>query len=240
MGELTRRELLKRSAVAGGVVWAAPMLSSGKAWGQTAGCCTCNGEIIYAKFAPGNAQTCQNQCLQPGSMTRLDFRDCLLKYGLVSLCDDVSTNDDTASIAFSSDVTPIKFAIKSQNSCFIARCNEGFSTLYTWSTSFNAEDYSASNIFPDPSASDDDAMVQVYTGGPGGAGDVRCTGNLPGSQRPLGTRCGHTRGLACSCATPITGVFFTTVGINDKLNFIEMELCVKNLSKLDCVPIDCH
>ncbi|HET7486622.1 MAG TPA: twin-arginine translocation signal domain-containing protein [Acidimicrobiales bacterium] len=243
MGGLSRRELLKRSAVAGGVIWAAPMLTSGKAWGL-GGCCDCSGTLIYAKFAPGNSQTCQNQCLQPGAMARYDFT-CLVAQGLISVCDDVSTNDDTASMAFRADVTPARFAIKSENDCFIARCEEGFGQVYHWSTSFNNESYTPADKFTDPAANDDVALFQTYTGGPGTPGATRCTGNLPGSQRPLGTRCGTSRGTGgtgCPCTTQITGVYLTTGGLpgQAKLNFIEMELCVRNTSKLNCTPLNCN
>ena len=231
MGGLTRRELLQRSAVAGGVVWAAPLLSSGRAWGTTAGCCACDaGEVIYAKFAPGNSQTCQNQCLQPGSAKRFDF-DCLAAAGLIGVCDDVNSNDDTAALAFGTGVTPMKFAIKSESNCYIARCNEGFSVVYSWSTSFNNEQYTglpgcAGNsqpcVFTDPATSDDDALIQVYSGGTGPV-TTRCTGQV-GNFRPSGTRTGHTRGLASPCTTPLTGVYLTTVGISDKLNF-NIKIC---------------
>ena len=246
MGGLTRRELLQRSAVAGGLVWAAPMLSSGRAWGQAAGCCACDGgDLIYAKFAPGNSQTCQNQCLQPGSIARFEF-DCLVGAGLLGKCDDVNSNDDTASLAFGTGVTPYKFAIKSENSCYIVRCNEGFSVIYRWTASFNAEQYngvpacSGNNdpcIFTDPAASDDDAMFQVYTGGTGPA-STRCTGQVD-DFRPTGQRCGSSNGVPCGCATPISGMYMTTKTLGTKLNFIEMELCVTQLSKINCVPLSC-
>jgi hypothetical protein len=243
MDGLSRRELLKRSAVVGGVVWAAPMISSGTAWGQSATpCCNCEGgEVIYAKFAPGNSQTCQNQCLQPnvfGVVHRYSV-ECLVEQGLLGLCDDVSSNASTASIAFGDGVTPFKFAIKTTDDCFVSRCNEGFSKIFRWVASTNAEIYTAGSTFTDPAgANDDAALFQVYTGGTGPA-STRCTGNQAGSHRPAGTRCGSSNGKTCPCTTPITGMFMTTDALGTTLNFIEMELCVTNASKINCTVTTC-
>lgn len=254
MGGLTRREMLKRSAVAGGVVWAAPLLTtSGKAWGQTSGCCAClGGGIIYAKFAPGNAQTCTNQCLIPTSDIKIAQTDCLIDNGFLSVCDDVDSSDSTASLAFGNGTTPIKFGLKSTNDCYVARCNEGFGVVYRWSTSFNQEAYTATPctdpnppngcIFLDPAADDDTAMFQAYTGGGGANGP--CTGNVPGNIRPTGTRCGTSRYVGgqpagCACATPITGMYFNSNAIGTTLNYIEMELCVTNISQFPCPLEDC-
>lgn len=253
MGGLTRREMLKRSAVAGGVVWAAPMLSTGKAWGQAGGCCSCSlGELIYAKFSPGNSQTCQNQCLQPGDVNRFDI-DCLFEQGLLHPCDDVDSSDSTAALTFGAGVTPIKFAIKATNDCYIARCEEGFGRIYKWVASTNAEIYTntlcdndeiAGCVFTDPATDPADAMFQPFTGGTGTTATSRCTGNQPGNGTPNGNRCGSSAGSGgtetpCGCTTPITGLFMTTETVGDTLNFIEMILCVTNLSKIPCVPIDC-
>lgn len=243
MVELTRRELLQRSAVAGGLVWAAPLLSTGTAWGTNTSCCSCDGgEVIYAKFAPGNSQTCQNQCLQPqafGVVQRYSI-ECLIAQGLLGNCDDVSSSANTASIAFADGVTGFKFAIKSTDDCYVSRCNEGFGKVFKWISSTNAELYDAAHMFPDPAANDDLALFQVYTGGSGPA-STRCTGNQPGGSRPTGTRCGSSNDKPCSCATPISGVFMTTNGLPGAptLNFIEMELCVLNVSKINCPVTIC-
>lgn len=254
MGGITRREMLKRSAVAGGVVWAAPLIStSSKAWGQGSPCCAClGGGIIYAKFAPGNSQTCDNQCLDPSSDIKIAQTSCLVEQGFLSICDDVDTSDDTAALAFGNGTTPIKFAMKNQNFCYIARCEEGFGVVYRWTTSFNAEAYTTTLcteqnppngcVFTDPAVDDDTAMFQAYTGGGGANGP--CTGNVPGNQRPTGTRCGTSRYVngspnGCSCATPITGMFFNSGALGVKLNYIEMELCVTNISQFPCALADC-
>ncbi len=241
MDGLSRRELLKRSAVVGGVVWASPMLSTGTAWGQSTGCCTCDGgEVIYAKFAPGDSQTCQNQCLQPnifGVVHRYSI-DCLISQGLLGKCDDVDSSANSASIAFGDGVTGYKFAIKSTNDCYVARCNEGFGKVFRWVSSTNAEIYTTASTFTDPATTDDLALFQVYTGGTGPA-STRCTGNQPGGSRPTGTRCGSSNNKPCACTTPISGVYMTTDGIGTTLNFIEMELCVKNASKINCTVTTC-
>lgn len=208
MGGMTRREMLKASAVGGAVVWASPVLSTGTAWASHD--CGCSqGTIIYAKFAPGNSQTCQNQCLQPGpTVARYEF-DCLVCAGLVAVCDNVSSGKSTASMRFSAEMQPLKAAIKATDDCYIARCNEGFSVVYRWSSSFNAEQYTGPGgaalptctpgaepcIFVDPATTADrgpdapapatgPAMFRVFTGG---------------SPFPVPT------GNQCADATPCTG-----------------------------------
>ena len=140
MGGMTRREMLKASAIAGGVVWASPVFSTGTAWASHT--CGCNeGTIIYAKFAPGNSQTCQNQCLQPlPTVSRYNF-DCLVCSGLIAVCDNVSSGKGTASMRFTAGVQPIKAAIKSTSNCYVARCQEGFNKIYKWDPAFNTESY---------------------------------------------------------------------------------------------------
>lgn len=237
--ELSRRDMLKMSAAAGGIAWAAPFLSTGTAWGVDLGC-GCDGAVVYAKFAPGNSQTCQNQCLQPGTATRLDF-GCLVDNGLISVCDDVNSNDDFASMDFLQGTRPLKVAIKSESNCYIARCNEGFNQLYTWSTSFNNESYTNSTKFTDPATTNDTAMIRVYTGGTSAGGPCKGQVDASGHHTPSGTICGSTNNNSSTdnCSNPITGIVLTTTPINDKLNFIEMELCVTNLSKIPCQPILC-
>lgn len=188
MGGMTRREMLRASAIAGGVVWASPVLSTGTAWASHD--CGCSqGTIIYAKFAPGNAQTCQNQCLQPApTVARYEF-DCLVCAGLVAVCDNVSSGKSTASMRFSAQMQPLKAAIKATSECYVARCNEGFSKIYRWGQDFNAEAYDnvpacadavdaddPSCVFTDPATTADrgpddpapatgPAMFRVFTGG---------------------------------------------------------------------------
>ena len=272
--EMTRRELLKASAVAGGVVWAAPMLTASAAWGSTeTGACACDGAVVYAKFAPGNSQTCQNQCLQPGNVTRLNF-DCLVGAGVLRACDDVNSNSSTASLEFLQGTRPLKMAIKTTNDCYVTRCTEGFSRIYHWSSSFNRESYpdapneqgpnpgtyKTEHNFRDPTTTaptndQPTAMFVTYKGGDLAPGT--CKGNVDGSlgQVPTGTICGSTyrpadtcdpatAGDGCqgtqSCNDEITGMFMNTNPIGTTLNFIEMELCVTNLSKIPCAPIDCN
>jgi|GEM_PF-6860985 len=248
---MTRREMLKASAVAGGVVWAAPFLSTGTAaaWAGRKGC-TCDGAIVYAKFAPGNAQTCQNQCLQPGpEVTRLDF-DCLVQNGLLTVCDNVQSGASFASLGFSRSVTPIKLAMKTTNDCYVARCNDGFHKVYHWVSSTNAEPFDETPcdsgggipkhhdgcLFADPATSSAEAMFQTFWNGPPSGGP--CTGSQ-GGNIPGGTRCGSSYSGDSGCTEQITGVVFDTNTLGQPLNFIEMELCVTNLSRIPCAPVDC-
>jgi hypothetical protein len=219
MGGVSRREVMKKAAVAGGVVWATPLLSTGTAWGQTSDPCACgDGALAYAKFAPGNSQTCQNQCLQPGTIGRLEF-DCLVDAGVITVLDEVASNDDTASLQFNLGTRLFKLAIKSESACFVVRCNEGFSQLYLWSSSTNAEPFDDLHSINDPSAALGGTPIFQYFNG--------------------GVLCGNSAGDPCD--GNVTRVDMTTADIpgNQKLNFIEMELCITNLSKINCPVIVC-
>lgn len=259
MGGITRRQMLKASAVAGGMVWAAPLVSSGTAWAGSSGgganACACDGAVVYAKFAPGNSQTCQNQCLQPGDVTRYNF-DCLVAAGVISVCDDVTTQENNASLAFLKGTSPLKLALKTTSDCYVTRCTEGFSKVYHWSTSFNAESYpdeprdipkgggapfyDTVHDFDDPATSKETSMFRTYKNGNSVGGP--CKGAVAGVTEPSGELCGwtsHTAGPT-PCSEPITGVFMTTDPTGKPLNFIEMELCITNTSKIPCAPVDCN
>ena len=255
MSGLTRRDLLKRSAAVAGAAWAAPMLFSDTAWahaptndhGSAATACACgDGIVVYAKFAPGNSQTCQNQCLQPGlEVIRLPF-DCLVANGIISVCDEVQSNDDYASLNFFKGTRPLRVAIKSENDCLIARCNEGFHQIYKWTASFNCEDFpedpcgaafDPTHLYTDPSSDPDDGIFRVYTGGGGTPGP--CTGNVDSNLLlvPNGVHAGGSATGDHAFYGAVTGIALNTQNIsaqNDKLNFIEMELCIPNASKLPC------
>lgn len=254
MGGLTRREMLKASAVAGGVAWAAPFLSTGTAWADV-NACACDGAIVYAKFAPGNAQTCDNQCLAPGpTVARLDF-GCLVDNGIINPCDDKKAGNGYASMAFSAGVTPIKLAMKTTSDCFVSRCNDGFHKVYKWVPSTNAEPFDDTPcdgsgtsqtlppghngcVFVDPSSTDTTGMFQTYTGGDNTGGP--CTGAQGGNAVPGGTLCGSSAQGSTGCnSSTITGVVFNTAELNQPINFIEMELCITNLSKIPCAPVIC-
>lgn len=58
MTKLDRRELIKKSVVAGGVVWTAPTLLTRPAWAQTNNCNTCSGGIYYLKIPSQNPVNC--------------------------------------------------------------------------------------------------------------------------------------------------------------------------------------
>ena len=265
MSGLSRRELLKRSAVVAGAAWASPVLFTGDAWahvsndhgsGGAAACACGDGITVYAKFAPGNAQTCVNQCLQPGqNVIRLEF-DCLVANGVIGVCDEVASNDDYASLNFYKGTRPLRVAIKSENDCYIARCNEGFNKIYHWSTSYNCEDYpeapcptnvpagyDTSHDFTDPNSDPAKGMFRVYTGGNSTPGP--CTGNVDanGLLQPSGTHAGGSATGDHPFYGLITGMALSTMFMstsNTKLNFIEFELCIPNASKLPCPRTLCN
>lgn len=268
MSGMTRRDLLKRSAVVAGAAWAAPVLFTGEAWGHvgndamaghgtpsTSACACGDGIVVYAKFAPGNSQTCQNQCLQPGlEVIRLPWA-CLVANGVIGVCDEVQSNDDYASLNFYQGTRPLRVAIKSENDCLIARCNEGFHRIYKWTASYNCEDfpeapcptnnpagYDPSHDYIDPQSDPIKGIFRVYKDGPSTPGP--CTGNVDanGLLIPGGDHAGGSATEDEPYYGLVTGIALNTANIsaqNDKLNFIEFELCIPNASKLPCAQNLC-
>jgi hypothetical protein len=262
MSGLSRRDLLKGAAAATGAAWAAPLLFSSSAsahspWDSTthasgSGCACGDGIIVYAKFAPGNAQTCQNQCLQPGpEVIRLPWK-CLVDNEIVKVCDEVESSDDYASLNFFKGTRPLRVAIKSENDCLIARCNEGFHQIYKWAASYNCEDFpenpcdkkgqtafDPTHYYQDPATLAKDGIFRVFSGEGNPAALVPCKGNQlnNGLLEPRGDHAGGTAFEDAPFYGQVTGIALNTANIssqNDKLNFIEFELCIPNASKLPC------
>jgi hypothetical protein len=253
MSGLSRRDLLKGAAVATGAAWASPVLFSGTAWAHPGGAdehggtsagtaCACgDGVVVYAKFAPGNSQTCQNQCLQPGlEVLRLPW-DCLENNGIVSVCDQVKSNSDTASLNFLKGTRPMRVAIKSEGSCYAVRCSEGFHTVYKWTTSDNVELFDNAHVYADTQADPENGMFRVYSSGASVPGP--CTGASQGGPIiPSGTHVGGSASSDHAYYGLVTGIALNTSAVsstNDKLNFIEFELCIPNASTLPCKRTDC-
>lgn len=242
---VSRRELLKRSAAAGGVIWAAPLVRSTAAWAAAldycgAACYSCgDGRAVYAKFAPGNSCTVDNQCLAPNNAIKCVAFSCLEQALLVT--DAVASNNNTGHIVFdSSRVRIIRLAMKNANAaidlslvdpgsgagattkagCVMVTCVEGFSRAFNFEPSDNTgpdnepktswlKDTSPNPLFKfnnGTSSSNTD-----YTPGPGGD---------PGT----GGTCG-----------PITRVDYDSNALGVTLNYIEMLLCIRNVSTIACL-----
>ena len=149
-GGFSRRELIKKSAVAGGLAWAAPVLMTNAAVAQvgdptcTPECNQCtNGQRVYAKFAPGNsAPSPGSNCLSPAEpVVKVSLRD-LVCGGLVAISDDVATNDSAASFDILQPLVLriIRTSIKGEASCYTSCCTNGFATVTEYSSSHKPPD----------------------------------------------------------------------------------------------------
>lgn len=78
-GGMSRRDLIKKSAVAGGLVWASPVLLQGVASAQT-NCRSCPNGVLYTlKIPSGSAVNCGQGCLE-----RFTCGTCLFDVGAVT------------------------------------------------------------------------------------------------------------------------------------------------------------
>ena len=211
MGGISRRDLLKRSAVAGGVIWAAPVLTSGTAWGQ-ASTCDCDGSPVYTKIAgvAGNdAQTCNNQCLNPDNLPSIGF-GCLQDNGYVAT---TVTNNELASVEFQSkSIFLNRLAMKVSESCYMITCVEQFSETFIFE---NADQ----NEPKDDAIGDQSPPLFTFADG-----DGTSLGNS-NSGVPAGTK--------------VRKIGFDTTALQHKVNFVEFILCVENLSRIPCTTEDC-
>lgn len=265
---LSRRELLKRSAVAGGVVWAAPVVQSSAAWAQ-AGCpaANCNPDCdrcctdefrIYAKFAPGDANPTDQQCLAPSgpqcpdvlTLQKVSLND-LVCAGFIRITDDVRSQDSTASFTIlqPDKLRLIRTSIKVTSNCIITRCEDGFKH-----TTFQAP---STNPLCDQEHLTDSLTTADYRGGP----------EFPGGPRPLfsfftgangATPCSTTPTVSdkvggvpqpgardgTQCCAQITKVTYDTTALfnttrdnnNETLNYIEVLFCFKGGSPIPACP----
>lgn len=234
---VSRRDLLKRSAAAGGVIWAAPLVKTTAAWALPGycgeGCDQCgDGTPVYAKFAPGNAQPTTNQCLAPPIGVKSVSFDCLSAANLVTK-DTVTTSQDQAALRFDPGrVKILRLAIKSDNSafagnfgqevdkggCLMVTCVEGFKRVWNFEPKDN----------PPPNQELKNS-------------DINTTPNPPVFKYTLADdSVTDTSTLSPTVCDPVKRIFFDTKGLavgggRHKLNFIEMLLCIQNASTIPCI-----
>jgi hypothetical protein len=212
MTGISRRELIKRSAVAGGVLWATPGLTSGTAWGAT-GACDCEGSLVYTKIAgvSGNdAQTCGNQCLQPRDLPSIGF-DCLRTNGYVAF---TGTSVETATVEFQSkNIALNRMSLKASESCYMVTCTENFGKVWQFGNSENGFPEPKHTEFPDTVA----PVPAVFTFEDG---DGKVLGD---SNTSLVTNQDEVRKIT-----------WRSDGLPHKVNFIEFILCARNLSRIPC------
>lgn len=114
---LSRRSLLKKSVVAGGLVWAAPTILSQPAW--AAGCCTCTGGTIYSIKLDGNT-TCVTPGTNPSPGNCLASAGCYAASG-VGLCGNlikpISFGSQCTEVDLASGVAVCTAYVKCANDC---------------------------------------------------------------------------------------------------------------------------
>lgn len=215
MGGISRRDLLKRSAVAGGVLWVTPALTSGTAWGQT-GSCDCDGSPVYTKIAGSSgsdAQTCNNQCLNPDDIQGVGF-DCLEKNGYVA---STQTSNDIATVEFQSkSIFLNRMALKASDVCYMITCVENFGTVWTFDQDEQNEPKDPARILPDRTAAHPAFKFEDGDGTPLGNSN---NGAPPG--------------------TKVRKITWDSTELPHKVNFVEFILCVENLSRIPCTVSDC-
>ncbi len=213
---LSRRDLIKRSAVAGAVVWTAPVLSSSAAWGQTPEDCNeCDGLTLYSKYAPGNSQTVGNQCLAPCPPVTVISDGVATACGLYSVTDSVTTNSKQADITFSNKVRLIRTSIKSTDDCFTTTCKDNFCSVRAYTPS--------TNPVCDTEHTQGTAMTTPLT-----------TPLFEFYAPTANTTCGFAPNNAagCGCTQEVRRVRYDTNQLDRPLNFVEILMCLKGTSVL--------
>lgn len=203
---LSRRDLIRKTAVAGAIVWTAPILDSSVAWGAGTDCNECDGLTLYSKYAPGNANVTGNQCLAPCAPVTVISSGVATACGLYSVADVVQSGQNYASVTFSDKVRLIRTSIKSTSSCYVTTCVDDFSTVREYANSVNpvcdteyatGTEYVGNELFRFYGPTD----PNVFAGGAPGAGSV-----------------GEVRRVLYSTERP--------------LNYIEIVMCLKGTSVL--------
>ena len=124
-GGISRRDLIAKSAVAGGLVWASPVLFSGRA-GATIPCCDV-GTPYTIKVAEVGGVNCGVSCLSSLEDFNFDclpddLEDCFNELELI-VGDFTEGGSDTATIHLKSGIGIIAAAVKTSNRCYHLTCN---------------------------------------------------------------------------------------------------------------------
>lgn len=120
---LSRRDLIAKSVVAGGLVWAAPTVLTGRAGAQTF-CCDV-GTPVTIKVAEQQGVNCGVACISRRGSHNYDCPDdlveCFNELDLV-VGDFVSGGEDTAIIHIAAGLSVISAAAKAGDNCYFADC----------------------------------------------------------------------------------------------------------------------
>lgn len=211
MSGISRRDLLKRSAVAGTVLWATPALTSASAWGQGV-TCDCDGTTLYTKLpglAGNDAQTCGNQCLNPDNLEAIGF-GCLEDLGYIAT---TITSDNEATVEFADNIALTRMAMKVSESCYMITCVEDFGDVWVFSNSEQTEPKHQ------PPLTDQNPPLFTFEDGNGAAlGDSNS-----------GVPSGST----------VRKIHWRSDALQHKVNFVEFILCIQNASRIPCEIVDC-
>jgi hypothetical protein len=123
---ISRRDMIKASVVAGGLVWSAPILLSGTAAAAPHPCCPTGFESAIAfKVTGTTAVNCGSSCLDARAGTNLPcdsgLADCLLDEDFV-IVDEFDGNDGTATIRITQNARLIAAAANTPRFCFFTDC----------------------------------------------------------------------------------------------------------------------
>lgn len=220
----TRRDVLKKGIIAGGLVWAAPVVASGTAWADFVqdNCACNNGFIVYTKYSGkstnSGATPTMNQCLDPLTGAVGVPVTCLFQLNLITV-GTVTNADRQARLNFGASVWLMKTAMKSTNDCYYGFCGQpgydingtknGFRTQFVANGSGQPPHEPGTHLASDP-------LIFEYNNGACGT----IAGQLDGT-----TACGK-----------IDTVLYDTGSIpgasgGDPLNYIELLLCLPGTSK---------
>lgn len=201
-GGFSRREVISKSVVAGGLIWASPVVLSGRA-GAAVTCCDV-GTPVTIKVAEQTGVNCGVACISQRGSTNYDcpsdLVECFDDLDLV-VGDFTSGGADTARIVLAAGLSVITAAAKAGSNCYYADC-------------------------PTPATSQTDSTnPNTCLGSAGGGG--ACT--FRASETPLPPAAGGknrvwlTAGTGAEAGKTIVNVNTHPDG---QLNHVELSLCV--------------
>lgn len=210
-GGLSRRDMIAKSVVAGGLVWAVPTLTSTPAGAVTG--CPCDGGIrTTVKIPSSPSANCGVACLSQRESLNFpcldDLVNCLFEQGFIEFQALNNGQVRKARIVLSGGITLLGAAVKSADDCFFADCENG----YCPNTRSHANGSgSAEVVSPD--------RITVCANGSSGG---NCGISQPGSPATPCTNTDPTK----------TEILFDTQGA--PINHIELALCIPNALTGQC------
>lgn len=121
----SRRTMIAGSAAAGGLAWAAPVLSAGPAWADHVPCCHVGTPVTVKVAEQRNAVNCGVSCISHEAGINFDcpsdLVDCLNQLELISF-EWTSAAKDSATIILAPGVTVIAGGVKAADQCYYTIC----------------------------------------------------------------------------------------------------------------------